>query len=161
MRHKERQRQADESVVIAAAVISPVDYSNLSWTWPLETARCHQLHTLSVQLFWSSPLSASIGKTVYQRQKETHEHSGQRKLDLVNTHQYDVRVTKSYTEQITSFNMFDFYCLTRTRSCIPLFSSAFSAVKYITLLSDNPRTMVSTGLHSILDINIQHITWIS
>lgn len=52
-----------ESVVIAAAVSSPVDCSNLSWPWPLEKAQCYQLHTLSGRLFWSSPQSASKGKT--------------------------------------------------------------------------------------------------
>ncbi len=40
----------------------------------------------------------------FSRQEES------RKLDLVNTHLCDVRVSKSCTGLIKSFNMFDFYC---------------------------------------------------
>lgn len=102
----QRKEKWDESVT-AAAVSSLVDGNNLSWSWPLETARCHRPRTLSGLLFWSSPRSTSIGRTAHQMQVNTQQLYTQRevrKLDLVKWTHISV-TSESNTVQQNEWNI--------------------------------------------------------
>ena len=47
-----------------------------------------------------------------------------KQIRFVSTRPCDVRVNQDYTVQLKSFNMFDFYCASHTRHCIPLLASS-------------------------------------
>lgn len=129
-----------ESYIIAEAVISPVDYSNLSWLWPQETARCHQHHTLFGLLSWSSPLLASTGKTVNQRQVEKQIRTPVKgKLNLVKMHLCDTRVKKNYTEQNKITHTHNLFCVWL------LLNTTFSAAQN----KQSPSNILHTYIHII------------